>query len=122
MSEAQRQKELNWLQIKDEIILSAHKMTHKVMNNQFPAGLAHLMEINKTSARLKIHKKLAPKPKYLAKNKLTQSTYCNRSYRYNILPGQITSLQDHSKLKKWAKVHLQCPSKVPEDLNRDNHR
>ena len=117
MSDNQLQAELNWLPIKQEITLATHKTVHRIINQNIPAGLAQLMPTNKTSTRLAIHQKLAPKPRYLNKTKLTQSTLRNRAYAYNVLPGRITAFKDKEKFKKWAKKFMQNPEKVPKKLN-----
>ena len=109
LSYSQRNTALNWLPISQEIELSMAKMVHKIISNQIPAELADLMPLNKTAPRISIHQKLATKPSWLNRSQLTRSTFRNRAYSFNNLPGRITSLQDHPKFKKWAKVHKTNP-------------
>ena len=118
LSKSQRNKILKWLPIEEEIKLSTMKMVNKILLTSVPAGLAALMPKNEIAPRIMVHHKLASKPTFLNKSLLTRSTFRNRAYIYNSLPGQVTSLKDHMKLKKWAKVHMTAPHKVPKDLNK----
>ena len=119
MSISQKLNKLNWLPISQETELATQNLVHKMILTGIPAEINELMPINNTSMRLKIHRKLAMKPKILNKNKLTRSLFRNRAYIFNILPARITSLIDHKKFKKWNKIFKQNPSKIPKDLNED---
>ena len=116
MSNRQRHNELSWLMISEEIKYATMKLTHKILNKGKPEELTALMPANKNGLRIESQNKLNTKPKYLMKNRRTQNTFRNRAYIYNVLPGRITSLENHEKFKKWTKVHLRNPSNVPKDL------
>ena len=105
-SARQRQKLLNWLPVRTEIERATHLMTYKIINSQSPQELAALMPTNTKGYRMTEHKKLACKPKYLCKNKLTRSLYRSRAYLYNTLPKKITTQPNATKLKKELKAYL----------------
>ena len=118
LSMSQKHVKLKWLSIPMEVELATANMVHKVINKGVPAELKELMPMNTVTSRIQIHRKLAAKPRILNKNQLLKSTFRSRAYKFNTLPGRITSLTDHSKFKKWAKIHFIAPSKVPKELNK----
>ena len=96
----QRQQILGWLPIHKEIIRATHVFTHKILNRQEPQELASLMPKNNKNLRISHHNKLATKPRWLGKCKLTRGTYRSRSYLFNTLPESLTFISVLSKLKK----------------------
>ena len=118
LSKYQKNKQLNWLPIDQEIKLSTMKMVNKILLTSVPVGLSQRMPENTTAPRIMVHHKLSTKPVFLNKSLLTRTSFRSRAYIYNTLPGRVTSLRDHKKFKKWAKVHLIAPQKVPKDLNQ----
>ena len=105
-SPSQRQTKLNWLPINDEITLSTMAFTWKIIHLHIPEEMNSVMPENQTGHRIQAHRKLAAKPKWLHANKITRQSLRNRSYRYNLLPGQITQITDLRKFKKATKQHL----------------
>ena len=106
-SPRQRQILLKWMDIENEIQRATNLHTFKILNSKEPNELQDLMPMNTNSQRIREHRKLATKPKWLSKNKLAPSTYRARAYNYNKLPKAITQLTDPKKFKKELKKHLQ---------------
>ena len=100
LSANQRQRLIKWLPIDQEIQLAAHKQTFKIINFQKPEELATKMPINSKHLRIQNQKKLDTKPRWQTSNKITQKSFRNRAYLYNLLPNEITSQTIYSKLKK----------------------
>ena len=113
MSRSQRLKVLGWLTVEQEAKVSTMKFVHKILNKGVPEELALKMPPNLNITRFKKAKKLATKPKSLAKNKHTLSTFRSRAYFFNTLPNRITEIEDHKTFTKWVKVFLSTPNKVP---------
>ena len=112
-SSYQREKELGWLSVQQEVIMSTHRMTHKIVYKAVPEELAAKMPLNTTNLRLKEAHKLDTKPKFLNKNLRTRSTFRSRAYLFNTLPNRLTAIEDPKKFSKWLKVQLRDPSKLP---------
>ena len=102
----QRQQRLNWLPIKKEVELATHQMTWKVINLGIPEHVSSLMSLNLAGQRLQTQRKLAAKPRWLDTKKVFKQTYRSRAYKYNTLPGHITSQTTFNKFKKLTKAYL----------------
>ena len=99
-SSSQRQKVLGWLSIEDEIYRSTCTLTYRILNEGIPQKMAELMPGNFKTLRIRDHKKLGTKPKWLGNNKLTKSLFRARAYYFNTLPPSITTLPNIKKFKK----------------------
>ena len=102
----QRQQLLGWLNIKNEIIRATHTQTYKILHTGKPEEISTQMPENKKTLRIKDHKKLDTRPRWLGANKTTQSSYRCRAYQYNTLPARLTTLKDLKKFKKEIKEYL----------------
>ena len=105
-SPGQRQRRLGWLNIQKEIELSTHSQTWKILNLKIPEGVATLMPPNQTGLRIEAQHKLATQPRWLDRTKITRQAFRARAYKFNTLPGHITSQPTFKKFKKLAKAHL----------------
>ena len=102
----QRQRILKWMPIETEIKAATCKQTFKILNWQIPEELAQKMPKNNTGLRISTQNKLATKPKWLNKSKITRASYQNRAYFWNTLPKNVTSQTDYKKFKKELKNHF----------------
>ena len=105
-SKKQRLNELNWLPVIDEIDYTTHKMTFNIINNDKPDEMAAIMPVRERESRLKVDKKLDIKPKYLNMTKKLRLSFRNRAFRYNMLPGLLTRMNNKSKFKKALRKYM----------------
>ena len=66
----------------------------------------YLIPKNTNNGRLQTNNKLGNKPKNLMTNKQSQSTYRNRSYKYNTLPNIITNSKTLKNFKNELRRYL----------------
>ena len=102
----QRHQQLNWLSVDAEIKLATHKQTFKILNQNIPEILATKMIMNKNNNRIKEHKILHTKPRWLNSNLQNSRSFQSRSYLYNTLPKELTKLESFDKFKKNTKIYL----------------
>ena len=112
-SSYQRQKEMNWLSVVEEIKLSTIRMTHKIAHRAIPEELASKMPLNVRNLRLTEAHKLDTKPRFLNKNTRTRASFRNRAYVFNTLPNRLTAISDPKRFNRWLKVFLRDPTKLP---------
>ena len=105
-SDRQRLTELQWLPLRDEILLATHKATYKILNDKIPLKMFMMMPMNMTHRRIQAQKKLAVKPRILNKNKLTRSMFCSHTYVYNTLPAALTLIDKSCSFKTQLKAHM----------------
>ena len=106
-SARQRQVRLGWLPVDREAELAVHKLTWKTINLGVPEEVAaHKLPLNTTGHRIQTQRKLVPKPRWLDNTKLYRQSFRSRAYKYNTLPGQITSQLDLKKKKKITRNYL----------------
>ena len=91
------------MDIETEIESATHKQTFKILNWNIPEEISIKMPMNSNSMRMQSNKKLATKPKWLGKNKLSRSSYQNRAYRFNTLPNIVTLQESFKDFKKELK-------------------
>ena len=100
---------MEWLSINNEVRRSTFVQTFKILNEGTPQEIASQMPRNEKSLRVKEHRKLDTKPRWLGKNKMTRASYRNRAYEYNVLPKKVTTQPEVKKFKKelkeWMKQH-----------------
>ena len=101
-----RHKHLEWLSIEAEIQQATHKATYKILNQGQPEILHLKMPMNTNSTRMKAHKKLHTKPKWLTSKDIYRKSFQNRAYNYNTLKKEITSADSKTKFKKLIKQHM----------------
>ena len=105
-SARRRQTRLGRLPILQEIVLATHVFTWKTINFGIPEELNSKMPLNTTGRRIQEQRKLHKKPKNLERNRISRQSYRSRAYRYNTLPGSMTSLLEFKKFKKQVKDKL----------------
>ena len=78
----------------------------KILNQKIPEELASQLPLNTNGMRIATQNKLAKKPKWIGKTKITRGSYRNRAYKYNTLPGHLTEQKTYHKLKKELKKYM----------------
>ena len=73
--------------------------------------LATQMPMNEKTLRIKTHRKLGTRPRWLGMSKVTRASYRARSYLYNTLPQFLTTLPDLNKFKEKLKIYLKDKSR-----------
>ena len=106
-SAKQRLVKLGWVSVDKEVQRATHIQTYKILNKGTPQEIASQMPMNIKSLRIKEHRKLSTKPRWLNKNKVTRACYRNRAYGYNTLPKVVTSQPETKKFKKELKVWME---------------
>ena len=102
----QKIRNLDWLTVKQTILYTQLKQTHKIINTTKNNTMKTLMPLNTNGNRLQQQRKLDKKPSYLNKNKLTQSTLRNQCYKYNTLTAKLTSEIKHKKFKTELRKYI----------------
>ena len=105
-TDEERLKTIKWMNIEKQIKYTSHIKAYKWLNDKDDGELANIILPNMNKNRLQTHKKLAPKPKILAKSKITRGLIRNRIYQYNNLPGKITTAKTLEEFKKELKIHM----------------
>ena len=59
---------------------------------------------------------LDTKPKFFNLNKRTQGSFRNCAYNFNTLPHRLTDIEDPKRYKKWLKIFIRNPTKLPNPL------
>ena len=115
-SESQRLEEMNWLTVGQEARLATLRMTHGIVHRQIPEEISSKMPMNIRCFKVNETRKLDTKPKYLNSNKQTQGSFRSQAYEFNTLPHCLTDMEDPKRYKKWLKIFIQYPSKLPKPL------
>ena len=101
----QRLKLMNWMSIEQEVESATHKQTYKILNWKIPEEIAEKMPMNSNSMRMQTNQKLATKPKWLTRNKISRASYRNRAYLFNTLPNVVTAQKSFKDFKKELKKY-----------------
>ena len=116
LSSHQRENELGWLPVREEIKLSTLRMTHKVVHQSIPEELACRMPLNSCNLRLMEAKKLDTKPRSLNRNKRTRASFHSQEYIFNTLPNRLTAIVESKQFNKWLKIYLRNPMKTTKTI------
>ena len=116
LSSHQREAELGWRTVRQEVKLATLNMAHKVAHANIPEELNLKMPLNARNLRLKEANKFDTKPRCLDKNKLTRASFRNRAYIFNTLPNRLTAVKESKRFSKWLKVYLKNPGKLPKPI------